>query len=407
MKGMTLMINLLKRNKNLRLFLLIDIISSFSIGMINTGASWFVIQETKSNECLSLFMVSNVVATLLLTTLSGKIVDSISRKKVIISSLFVRSVIFGTVALFFIKFSFSFPLICLVSAVFGVGWLFYYSASRSYLQSAVLESNFGIVNSFLEITLQVGMFVSGGLTGYLLKFISFPSILLIGSLLLLLLSLSGLKLQSINTAFKNTTGKAYNVKFSDVISLLRNKRIIIVISILCMVPLFIVQIYNATMPGYILNVLRATSSDYGLSDMVYGIGGMIAGILCNNLMKKNTFKKLIICFYTTMFFSFLSIILFREKIILFICAFAIGLSNSAGRIFTNTQLMILVKNKFMGRINSLISGLTQVFNLLLTISIGYFNDKYGETFSFIIIDLIILMAIILTILNSFVEKMEN
>lgn len=391
------MYKFLRNSSTLRMFLLIDIISAFSIGMINVGANWYVLAQTKSNQLLSIYLVLNVVGTLLMTSLAGNLIDRFSRKKIITLSFLIRFMVFASVALWLMIHGFSFVGLCLVSIIFGVGWLFYYSASRSYLQGIVSNDDFGKVNSFLEITLQVGMFTSGGLTGIFLKYINYSTVLMIGAGLLLCVSFISLRLTpdaESNEKMQSMVQKK-NSKFSEIIGFYKENKIALLVSILAIVPLFIIQIYNVSMPGYVLKTLNSNSVTYGFSDMLYGVGGMISGLIGAYVMRKFKFKSLVLGSYLIILLSFMNLVIYQGQIVLFICAFIIGLFNSATRIFTNTQLMLSVPNEYMGRVTSFISGLTQICNLILTLSIGTLNDRFGATSSFLIISFIILVIMLM------------
>ena len=175
-----------------------------------------------------------------------------------------------------------------------------------------------------------------------------------------------------------------------------NKKVIS-IAILAMIPLFIIQVYNVTMPGYISNILHGGSSAYGNSDMLYGIGGLFSGIIISKLIRKFENRQLLFGGFSILFFSFTLLFFNKTLIILFILAFIIGLCNSGTKIITNTVMMENIENKFMGRISTLITSISQISSLIITLSVGLLNDKLGENFSFIIILFFIFGGWLLTI----------
>ncbi len=54
------MIKVLENNSTVRLFLVMDLLSSFCVGTISTGANWFVLKESGSNTTLSIFLTINL-----------------------------------------------------------------------------------------------------------------------------------------------------------------------------------------------------------------------------------------------------------------------------------------------------------------------------------------------------------
>ncbi|WP_395430277.1 hypothetical protein [Fructilactobacillus sanfranciscensis] len=69
------------------------------------------------------------------------------------------------------------------------------------------------------------------------------------------------------------------------------------LGILSVLPLLVTQIFNVSMPGYISHILHVSSVSYGITDMFYGIGGLVAGLITAKLLEKMTKKNLLIDFF--------------------------------------------------------------------------------------------------------------
>lgn len=389
------------KNKVIMNFFFVDLFSSIAVGSISTGASWYVLSETNLNSMLSIYVSLNVIATFLLSSFIGKIVDKKSRRSMIIFSLFSRAGIFIIISILLSIVHFNFLIMCIISAIFGIGWLLYYSASRSYLQNVIPKESLGELNSVLEISLQVGMFMSAGITGILIEFVDFYFVLAYGSFFLLLSGFIAIRLPNENDLKIETSifKEQANDDSIGIFSLLKENRNVLLISLLSMIPLFIIQVYNISMPGYILHTLKTSSSIYGLADMLYGIGGMIAGIISGYLMSKIKTKKLLLFVFSGLTFFFFILYLQKSISLLLVLSFSIGLFNSAARIFLNTVLMKNVRNTIMGRVTTFITATTQISSLILTLGVGIFNDKYGANTSFLFIVLILVVASSVTLKN--------
>ena len=396
------MFKLIKNNPTIRLFLLMDLLSSFSVGTISTGANWFVLGEGGSNIILSLFLAINVISSLIFAPQIGRLVDKISRKKSIVLSLLFRVIVFLIVSSLILSNNLVLPSMFLLSSVFGIGWVMYYSASRSFLQQNVRKEELGSANSFLEITLQCGMFISGGVTGYLLEKINYGIILLGATCMLIVTMLIAINLNERKNSIRNLLLKK-NYSDEKITKLKINKQVIFIV-IFSMIPLFIIQVYNVTMPGYISNILHGESSVYGNSDMLYGIGGLFSGIIVSNLVKRFEYRQLLLGGFSILFFSFVLLFFNKTLIILFVLAFIIGLFNSGTKIIANIIMMENIENKFMGRMSTLVTVSSQISSLVITLSVGLLNDKLGENFSFVIILLFVLVGGLLTIRSSINTK---
>lgn len=85
------------------------------------------------------------------------------------------------------------------------------------------------------------------------------------------------------------------------------------------------------MPGYISHILHVSSVSYGITDMFYGIGVLVAGLITAKLLEKMTKKNLLIDFFLIASLALLALFIFKLKLLTFVATFLIGLSNSAYR----------------------------------------------------------------------------
>jgi len=175
--------------KNFSFFFLADIISGFGVGMATIGANWFLMEETGSLSAVGLMLSLNVIAGFLVSPFTGTITDTFNRKTVIQATFLLRALSIGILTVLFMNGGFELSYIYAFAIINGVGWSIYMSASRSLLQELVEEEELSKGNSFLEISLQVGMFMAGGASGFIYKFAGFETILMINTSMFLLSSL--------------------------------------------------------------------------------------------------------------------------------------------------------------------------------------------------------------------------
>ncbi|MFC6169224.1 MFS transporter [Loigolactobacillus jiayinensis] len=71
-------------------------------------------------------------------------------------------------------------------------------------------------------------------------------------------------------------------------------KMILNIGLLSILPLIVTQLFNVSSPDYVSSVLKANSVVYGLADMGYGIGGLIAGLITGTLIIKFHDRSIII-----------------------------------------------------------------------------------------------------------------
>ena len=80
------------------------------------------------------------------------------------------------------------------------------------------------------------------------------------------------------------------------------------------------------MPGYISHILHVSSVSYGITDMFYGIGGLVAGLITAKLLEKMTKKNLLIDFFLIASLALLALFIFKLNLLTFAATFLIVLN---------------------------------------------------------------------------------
>ncbi|MNN73987.1 Major Facilitator Superfamily protein [compost metagenome] len=124
------------------------------------------------------------------------------------------------------------------------------SASRSLVQEIVPENDFIHGNSLIEISLQVGMFVAGALSGILYKYVGFELILFLNALAFIAASFFLSRMQ--HTPLKlNNEGERFFETFKKGFSYLLERPYIFLLGVVSIIPLVSTMVYNVVLPGYV------------------------------------------------------------------------------------------------------------------------------------------------------------
>ncbi|AWW98872.1 MFS transporter [Oenococcus oeni] len=170
-------------------------------------------------------------------------------------------------------------------------------------------------------------------------------------------------------------------------------KLILSIGIISILPLIVTQMFNVSSPDYISTVLKSNSVVYGLADMSYGAGGLLAGLITSWLILIFPNKKIIVNL-----FALASLVLFflyigRFVLLMYLCTFLLGFSNSALRVVINTVLMKEVDKSFMGRSTSIWNGIAQFIEIFISTVIGITNDHLGAAFGFLCVFAIMFVGV--------------
>ncbi|MFT8394399.1 MAG: MFS transporter, partial [Liquorilactobacillus ghanensis] len=189
-----------------------------------------------------------------------------------------------------------------------------------------------------------------------------------------------------------------HASFINGIRYIFSTRIVVIVGALSILPLLVTQLFNVTSPAYVASVLNQNSIVYGMADMLYGIGGLTAGILTGWIISKLENKKIIIAYFFLASLALVSLYVGKNVSLMYICTYVIGLSNSSLRIVTNTVLMKNVAASYMGRTTSVLNGTAQFIEIFASSWMGIMNDQQGASFGFLIMFIIMLIGLLLSVL---------
>lgn len=370
------------KTRSFRNYFFSDIISGFGVGMSTIGANWFIMDRTGSLSAVGFMLTLNVLASLAISPLFGIVTDRFNRKSIILGTNWIRASALLAIAFAFLFLDFNVVYLYLFTIVNGMGWTIYMSASRSLVQELLPKKDLINGNSLIEISLQVGMFVAGGASGVLYKFYGFETILILNAAAFVVSSLFLYGIQYTPIAVENKEGSFY-VNFKEGLNYLRERPSVFLLGVASIIPIVAVMVFNVVLPGYVSGPVNGDSVVFGLSDMFYGIGGLLSGFVAAPLARKLSNNGTIVLFFI-MAISIQFAWVFNHYVwILYIGCLLFGLSNSSLRIVMNTILMGTVSKSFMGRAMSVWMAISFLLQCIFAMGLGVLMDRFSPSVGFI------------------------
>lgn len=379
-------------NKDLRCFFLADIISQFGSGISLIGLNWFLIETTGMSAKVGILMAISVLSGLISLPFAGVITDGFNRKSILIYTNYIRAffILLTAIALWCLPFSLYY--IYFLSAIGGIGWNIYFTSSRTLIQE-ISVGNLLKGNSMIEISLQAGMFSAGAVAGLVYKFFGIEAILIIN---IITFVVGGSLLYGIKSKgkLKPIKRETFTRQFTNGFKYLKNHPMTFGFGVMILLPFVATITLNVVLAGYVGNYLKGDSLVFGLSDMFYGIGASLSGLIVIGFSHKYAKKYIIMFFF---FISLVSIVVMLPNkffIVVFIATLFYGLSSSGLRIVLNSVLMEVVPAEYMGRSMSIWGFVSGVLQLLAVSTVGIYMDKVGARFGYLYLLVIILTALI-------------
>lgn len=364
--------------KNFRFFITSDIISQFGAGLILVALNWYIIDIYHSNSLVAIVANINVVAGMLISLVAVGALKHINAKWLAISSYCFR-IFFIVLALVLFKLNLDKKLaIYLLALSGGIGWNLYFPASKDILNSFTTEDNTLQINSFAEISMQVGLLAATSFSGILYRYVGFENILVIGIILFVssLLIFSAVKYSKQN-----------KIKVDEKVKLFpyfRKEKWLLLLGIVLYIPFIGTNVITTALPGYIKEHLSGNSINYGITDTMYGVGACLASFVLPFIVKYFNKEGLI----TAMFvFSIIlgTVLSLNQKLSLAIgYIFLLGMVEPVIRTIMYTRTMEIVPSALLGVIVAFWNFINLILQFFANYGVGKVMDEVGPQWGFMI-----------------------
>lgn len=364
--------------KNFRFFITSDIISQFGAGLILVALNWYIIDIYHSNSLVAIVANINVVAGMLISLVAVAVLKRINAKWLAISSYCFR-IFFIVLALVLFKMNLDRKLaIYLLALSGGIGWNLYFPASKDILNSFTTEDNTLQINSFAEISMQVGLLAATLFSGILYRYVGFENILVIGIVLFVssLLIFSSVKYSKQNKIKVDEKVKLFPYFLKE--------KWLLLLGIVLYIPFIGTNVITTALPGYIKDHLSGNSINYGITDTMYGIGACLASFALPFIVKYFNKESLI----TSMFvFSIIlgTVLSLNQKLSLAIgYVFLLGMVEPVIRTIMYTRTMEIIPSALLGVVVAFWNFINLILQFFANYGVGKVMDEVGPQWGFMI-----------------------
>ncbi len=364
--------------KNFRLFITSDIISQFGAGLILVALNWYIIDIYHSNSLIAIVANINVIAGILISIIAVGILKCINARWLVISSICFR-IFFIVLALVLFKMNLDKKLaIYLLALSGGIGWNLYFPASKDILNSFMTEDNALQINSFAEISMQVGLLTATLFSGILYRYVGFKNILVIG---IVLFVSSLLIFSSVKYSEQNKIKADKNVKL---FSYFLKEKWLLLLGMVLYIPFIGTNIITTALPGYIKDHLSGNSIVYGITDTMYGVGACLASFVLTFIVKYFNKERLILFLFI---FSIIlgAVLSLNQKLSLAIgYIFLLGMVEPVIRTIMYTRTMEIVPSTLLGAVVAFWNFINLILQFFANYGVGKVMDDVGPQWGFII-----------------------
>lgn len=383
----------------LGLFFAANALTSVGMNIGIVGVAWFIIHSTGQNEVLGLYSAISLLSAFLTLVACGSLIDHKSKTAVMKYCAIAQGVLFLLTALLYYCGAPVLFIIYLLAVLNMPPMVIFTTASRGAVPAVIPHDKLAEGNGVIEITLQIGAMTAALLTALSYQALGFTILISAGAMFTLAGGfLFAVAKNSFDCPSISSQGLWKNL--TEGIKYLCQDKKLFIFGIVVFLPTIVISVSNVIIPGYVQFTLKQNALAYGIADMFFALGALLAGLYSAKWIKTGKrFQAQVILFLMAtagfgLFFINKSLTCF------FVCVFITGLSMAALRVLLNASFMERVPATYLGRALAILMALSVVLQSALSYAMGLMMDLFGAPSGFLAVGALMLSGLFLLILSK-------
>jgi len=386
----------LLRDTRVQRLLLANVTGSVGSGVTIIAVPWLLVHRANGDQLYGWATLGTTIALFLFMPYYGAWLDRHSRK-----TMLLAGELFG----FFATISMAVWALAtgrvetwqLVVSYFS-GMLYYtlhYPAKYAFLQQIFARSQYQSLMGLLEIQGQAAMMIAGGLGSVLVDRVPLAVILLFDAFTYLFSFFVQSTLSYESTHLRDAaTIPPANVwhSMAEGWRWLRERPRLSVYFACTLVPFIVVMVGNYLFPIYVSEVLHASAAVFGVGEIAFAIGAMLAGALVPLLVTHRGAGHAIVVANLLCLASVAAIVVAPVRPAYYAAVLLFGFGNAGTRVARSTLLFLAVPNAVMGRVGMFFNVYDRVLRTLLTFAMTLIVPRASATAGFAVLLLVLLAA---------------
>lgn len=379
------------KNKNFIIIVIGQIISLFGNAIQRFSMSLYLLEFTGSTAAFANILAISTIPYILFAPISGKLSDSVNRKKIMVYLDLFCSILIGGYAFILLKGRDHELIVAMVMFILSICYTLYGPAVTASIPQVVEEENLiranGIINQVGSVVNFLGPILAGVLYGFLgIKLIVVINALsfLVSAIMEMFLDIPDVvveaavgKTKKIGQAKEKAFYKFYLVEFikesfrdmkeSYKYLKINSKLVLGIIASYGFCNIFVVPILSILAPYFINIFLQLPSEVYGIVEGICVLGMILGGMWISIKPNKFSMKKLHCTYYPMIIGIFVMSILVFLRInnyamagVFALCGMAIMLSIALSNVLTLTFIQKEVPSDMLGKVSAFSTAVATV-----------------------------------------------
>lgn len=380
-------------SRNIFIFSIGSLISGLGTMLYNFSIGLYVLKLTGSSLNFSITILLSMLPKIILFPIAGILADKHSRKTTIVVMDVLSFILLLTIYIAVSKNNLTLLFIYLTSILLSSFNAFFSVNIESCIPNLVSKNKIIKINSINSMINSIVRISGPILSGIAYSIFEIKYIILINAISFLISAIFELFLIIKNSDIKSSIHSSFisNIKFS-LLYIKKNKLIYLIIKYSMLINFLTLNILIA-IPYYCINVIKISSSLYGIIQIALPLGMICSSFLYTTTKNKkiNILKQMFIIILLIAFSHFILFIILKieliikmKLILLFICIFIIGFLLCNIEIPINANLQNLFDDNIRGRLNGILSSLSQILSPISIFFFGFLVDKFYVSYTILI-----------------------
>jgi predicted MFS family arabinose efflux permease len=392
------------RDRDFRLFFTGEVLSFTGAGLSLVSINWYLLDRTDSTTAVAIFYAAALGAGLVAFPLSGPIADRYARRSVAIAADLLRVGSIGGLAL--LSWFGDPPLIAIYVSAFvtGLGFSLFFPAIMGFLQEIASSEQIVAASGLIEVTTQTGNLTGAAFAGVALQQFGLAGVLTIDAATYALsaLALTAVRHRSV-PAGRHTP---FLGLLREGLVYLRENGAVAVFGVVSLVPSVATVSLNIVAVAYVQDVLGRGPVVYGITDMMYGAGAMLSGLLAAMVVLRQGERASLLGFMALVVAGYGGFTLLpRDLTVVFALSVLLGFCSSGFRVTANSVLLRIVPGHVMGRATAAFGLCSTVLQVTSATAVGPLIDHGGVRVGFLA--LAVLVATAMVALTSVLPRLHR
>ena len=414
----------MKNKKAISLLFLSNIISGFAQGISMIAIPWYFVEVVSRPEVFATAYLFITFATLFWGLYAGTLIDRYSRRNLFILINLVCGLIIGTVAISgFFSSNMNDLLVILVFATTIFNYNVHYPNLYAFGQEITEKSNYGKLNSYIEIQGQSTSILAGAFAALLLTgttnksmnlggfTIRFPfeiepwgihEIFLMDAITYMIVILIFMQIKYSRVVTDKVEVGTLFTRLKSGISYLKKHPLIFRFGLTSyMLFAFLLVEIHILLPIYVHDFLQGKGDIYASAEVYYSLGAILAGIFVIRFFRNKNPIFGIILLMLIVSFAFAGMTFIKSLAYFFIANFILGLTNAGVRVLRTTYLFNHIPNNIIGRTNSVFNSLNIMVRMCLIglFAMPFFLTNDNVRWGYLVGAVMVILAIIPLVLH--------